>query len=82
MVRQSTHMNKTICTEWIFNILKYLKCNNLSATNGTFVTKGEIESNFLTTPTEEPKFNNWVNTTLNQLVLQFKPSSRCTYNAM
>ena len=31
----------------------------------------------LTTPTEEPKLNHWVNTTLNQLVIQFKPSNRC-----
>ena len=55
-------------------ILKLLEIINLSATNGTFVKKGEIESNFLTTPTEEPKLNQWVNTTLNQLVIQFEPS--------
>ena len=58
-------------------IQKELESIGLSATNGTFVTKGEIESNFLTTPTEEPKLNHWVNTTLNQLVIQFEPSSRC-----
>ena len=28
----------------------------------TFVTKYEFESNFLPTPTEEPKLNHWVNT--------------------
>ena len=38
-------------------IQKQLESIGLSATNGTFVTKGEIESNFLTTPTEEPKLN-------------------------
>ena len=58
-------------------IQKYLESIELSATNGTFVTKGEIESNFLTTPTEEPKLNHWVNTTLNQLVIQFELSNRC-----
>ena len=44
---------------------KQLESIGLSATNGTFVTKGEIESKFLTTPTEEPKINLWVNTKLN-----------------
>ena len=52
--------------------VRKLESTGLSASNGTFVTKGEIESNFLTTPTEEPKLNHWVNTTLNQLVIQFK----------
>ena len=42
---------------------------DLSVTNGTIVTKGEIESMFLTTATEEPKLNHWVNTPLNQLVI-------------
>ena len=28
-----------------------------SATNVTYLTKGELESNFLRTPTEEPKLN-------------------------
>ena len=58
-------------------IRKQLESMGLSATNGTFVKKGEIESNFLTTPTEEPKLNHWVNTTLNQLVIQFEPSNMC-----
>ena len=33
----------------VFFIQKLLESIDLSATNGTFVTKGEIESNFLTT---------------------------------
>ena len=45
---------------------------DLSATNGTFVTKGEIKSNFLIIPTEEPKLNHWINNTLNQLVIKFE----------
>ena len=45
----------------------------------TFVTKGEIESKFVSTPTEEHKLNRRVNTTLNQLVIQCEPFSRCTY---
>ena len=36
-----------------------LESFNFSATNGTFFTKGEIESNFLTTITDEPKLNHW-----------------------
>ena len=56
---------------------KKLESVNFSVTNGTFVTKCEFESNFLTTPTDEPKFNHWVKTTLNQLMLQFEPFSRC-----
>ena len=43
-----------------------LESINLSATNGTFGTKGEIESNFLTTLTDKPKLNHWVKTILNQ----------------
>ena len=54
-----------------------LESINLSATNGTFVTKGEIESNFLTTLTDEPKLNHKVKTILNQIVIQFEPSKRC-----
>ena len=46
-----------------------LESINLSATNGTFVTKGEIESNFLTTLNDEPKLNHWVNTILKQIVI-------------
>ena len=58
-------------------IQKKLESSNLSSTNGTFVTKGKIESNFLTTLTNKPKLNPWVNTILNQLVIQINPSSRC-----
>ena len=36
---------------------KLLESSGLSATNGTFVTKGEIESNFLNTPIEGLKLN-------------------------
>ena len=46
------------------------------ATKGTFVTTGEFETNFLGTPTEEPKLNHQVNTTLYQIVIQFEPSHR------
>ena len=35
-----------------------------------FVGKDEFESKVLTEPTEEPKFINWVNTKLNQLVIK------------
>ena len=56
---------------------KQLAIIDLSATNWTLVTKYEFESNFLTTPTEEPKFNHWVYTQLNQLVIQFEPFNRC-----
>ena len=38
---------------------------DFSATNGTFVTNYEFESNFLTTPTKEPKLNHLVNTQWN-----------------
>ena len=58
-------------------IQKELESINLSATNGTFVTKGEILSNFLTTLTDKPKLNHWVNTILNQLATQFEPLSKC-----
>ena len=85
MEEQSKHINKTICTKRISenNDLKQvviqneLENINLSATNGTFVTKGEIESKFLPTLTDKPKLNHWVNTILNQLVIQFRLSSRC-----
>ena len=58
-------------------IWRELESINLSATNGTFVTKGEIESNFLTTLTDEPKLNHWVKTIVNQIVIQFESSRRC-----
>ena len=58
-------------------IEKELESINLSATNGTFVTKCEIESNFLTILTDKPKLNHWVNIIFNQLVIQFEPSGRC-----
>ena len=38
----------------------------------TFATKG-VESTFLSTYTLEPKLNQLVNTTLNQVVIQFEP---------
>ena len=57
-------------------IQRELESINLSATNGTFVTKGEIESNFLTTLNDEPKLNHWVKTILKQIVIQFEPSRR------
>ena len=53
------------------------KSIDLSATNWTFVTKGEIENKCLTTHTEDPKLNNWDNTTMNQLGIQYEPSRRC-----
>ena len=58
-------------------IQRELESINLNTTNGTFVTKGEIESNFLPTLTDEPKLNHWVNTMFNQLVIQSESSSRC-----
>ena len=67
---------KNIDPEQVF-IQKLLESIGLSATNGTFVTKGAFESNCSSTPTEEPKLNHLVNTILNQLVIQFVPSSRC-----
>ena len=59
MAEQSTHKYRTICTHLISEkldlkqvfIQKQSESIDLSATNGTFVTKGEIESNFLTTTT-------------------------------
>ena len=42
-----------------------LESVNLSATNETFVTKGELESNFLTILTDKPKLNHWLDTLLN-----------------
>ena len=84
MAKQCAHIIKTICTDWNFFkrqfdksfIQKQLESIDLSARNETFVTKGEIENKFLTTPTEEPKLNHWVDTTLNQEVIKFKPSSK------
>ena len=69
-ISENTNLNHVI-------IQRKLESINLSATNRTFVTKGEIESNFLTTLTDEPKLNHWVKTILNQIVIQFKPSGRC-----
>ena len=50
-------------------IQKELESINLSAINGTFVTKGESESNFLTTFPDQPKLNHLVNTILNQILI-------------
>ena len=50
---------------------------DLIATNRTLVIQSEFKSYFLTTPTEEPKLKHWVNTTLNQLVIQFEPVTKC-----
>ena len=58
-------------------IQKGLERINLSATNWTFVTKSETESNFLTTLTDKPILHHWVNTILNQLVIQFDTLNRC-----
>ena len=77
MAEQSTHIHKTLCTNWNCEntdlkkvlIQKLLESIELSATNGTSVTKGDIESNLETTPTEEPNLSPWVNITLNQLVI-------------
>ena len=62
---QSTHKNKTICTKWNFwkhqsessyhikGFRKYqFKCHKWDFCH----KKSEIESNFLTTLTDEPKF--------------------------
>ena len=54
-----------------------LESINLSATKGTFVTKSEIKSNFLTTLTDDPKLNHWFKTILNQIVIQFERSKCC-----
>ena len=85
MAKQSTHINKEHAqsgisenTDWKQVIIeKELESINISATIETFVTKGEIESNFLSTLTNKAKLNHWVNTIFNQLVIQFEPSSRC-----
>ena len=47
-ISENTNLNQVI-------IQMELESINLSATNRTFVTKGEIESNFLFTHTDEPK---------------------------
>ena len=47
---ENTHLNQVIRQRELESI-------SLSATNETFVTKGEIESNCLITLTEEPKLN-------------------------
>ena len=88
IAQQTTHVYKIICTNEIFEnsdlrqILIYNKQLSvyLSVTTGIFVKKGEIESNFLTTPTEEPKLKNSVNTTLNQRVIE--PFSMCNYKGI
>ena len=70
VISENTNLNPVI-------IQRELESINLSATNGTFVTKGEIESNFLTTLSDEPKLNHRVKTILNQIVIQFEPSRSC-----
>ena len=50
---------------------------DLSAIIVTLVTKDEFESKLLSKPTEEPILNHWVNTTFNQLMIQFEPSCMC-----
>ena len=52
-------------------VQKCFKSIDSSATSETFVTHGEIVIDFLNTPTNEPKSNHWVSTTLNHLVIQF-----------
>ena len=64
MAEQSTHINKQYLKSGISEntnlnqviIQMKLESINLSATNGTFVTKGEIESNFFTTLTPIESF--------------------------
>ena len=77
-IRQYVHIEifENIYLKQVF-ILKELESINLSATNGTFATQDEIESNYWTAPTEEPKLSYWVNTTFTQLVIQFEPPNRC-----
>ena len=58
-------------------IQRELEIINLSATKGTFVTKGEIERNFLPTLTDDPKLNHLVKTMFNQIVMQFEFSRGC-----
>ena len=86
MSKQSAHIKKkqyvqrglSENTDWKQVIIEIeLKSTDLSATNGTFVTKGEIVSKFLTTLSDEPKLNHWVCTIFNQLVIQFEPLSGC-----
>ena len=69
MAEQNRNIYKTMKTIKIFWKLLYeasffiqnvVRRYDLRATNGTFITKGECESNFLGTPTEEPKLNHWV----------------------
>ena len=57
-------------------IQRELESVNLSATNGTLVTKGEILSNFLTTLTDVPKLNQWIKIILNQIVIKLAPYRR------
>ena len=52
-ISENTSLNQVI-------IQRELESINISATNGTFVTKGAIESNFLITLTDKPKLNHWV----------------------
>ena len=87
MAKQSTHINKKNI-DWLSGVSentnlnqvikqRELKSINLNAKNGTFVTKGEIESKFLTPLTDKPKLNHSVKTILNQIVIQVEPSRRC-----
>ena len=69
-ISQKKYLNQVI-------IQRELESINFSATNGTFVTKGEIESNFFTTLNNKPKLNHWVKAILKQIVIQFEPSRRC-----
>ena len=69
-ISENTHLNEVIRQTELESI-------NLSATNGTLVTKGEIENIFLTTLTDKPKLNQWVKTIINKIVIQFEPSWRC-----
>ena len=63
-ISENTNLNQVI-------IQRELESINLSATNGTFVPKGEIESNFLTKLTDKSKLNHLVKTVFNQIVIQF-----------
>ena len=49
-ISENTNLNQVI-------IQRELESIKLSDTNGTFLTKGEIESTFLTTLTDKPKLN-------------------------
>ena len=53
-------------------IQKVIESIDLSATMENFVTKGEVKSNFLTTPTKETKIKSF-----NQLVFKLEPSRWC-----